>query len=59
VVVPDTEIAAAIERGVGEEELRTLICGQGTPSLQADALQKVHDGITSLDEVQAMAWVEI
>ena len=59
VVVPGTEIAAAIERGVGEEELRTLICGQGTPSLQADALQKVHDGITSLDEVQAMAWVEI
>ncbi|MEX0676525.1 MAG: hypothetical protein WD063_05585, partial [Pirellulales bacterium] len=56
VVRPDRLIREAIERGSSEDELRSLIRSRGTPSLQSDALAKVRDGVTSLDELQAVTW---
>jgi type II secretory ATPase GspE/PulE/Tfp pilus assembly ATPase PilB-like protein len=56
VALPTREIRAAIENGVAEEELRDLLRSSGTISLRADALTKVRDGITTLDEVNTMIW---
>lgn len=50
------EIADAIQRGVPEDELRRIIRAAGTPSLMADALSKVREGITSLDEARSIKW---
>jgi type II secretory ATPase GspE/PulE/Tfp pilus assembly ATPase PilB-like protein len=57
VVVPDRAIRDAIEQGASEDELRDLLRSRGTQSLMADALAKVRDGITSLDEALGMSWV--
>jgi type II secretory ATPase GspE/PulE/Tfp pilus assembly ATPase PilB-like protein len=53
VIVEDT-IRDAIERGASEDELRQTIRTAGTPSLTNDALAKVDNGISSLDEVLQM-----
>jgi type II secretory ATPase GspE/PulE/Tfp pilus assembly ATPase PilB-like protein len=57
VVVADEEFAALIARGATEQELRQHIRGSGVPDLTADALSKVHEGITSVDEVRRIHWV--
>jgi type II secretory ATPase GspE/PulE/Tfp pilus assembly ATPase PilB-like protein len=56
VALPSREVREAIERGTAEEELRDLLRSCGTSSLRADALAKVYDGITTLDEVNSMIW---
>jgi general secretion pathway protein E len=53
VIVEDT-IRDAIGRGASENELRETIRTAGTPSLTNDALAKVDNGISSLDEVLQM-----
>ena len=45
--------------GAAEEELRDLLRTNGTRSLLADALAKVSDGVTTLDEVRSMTWVPL
>ncbi len=49
-------IAEAIQSGTAEDELRRMIRAAGTTSLMADALGKVRDGITSLDEALSIKW---
>ena len=58
VAVPNREIREAIERGSPEDELRDLLRTAGTNSLRADALVKVRDGVTTLDEIDSMTWVQ-
>lgn len=53
------EFAEAIEEGWSELQLRQLLRDQGTPSLIADALRKVRDGKTTLEEVRTMAWTNL
>jgi type II secretory ATPase GspE/PulE/Tfp pilus assembly ATPase PilB-like protein len=48
---------AAIENGAPEDELRAVLRSSGTPSLMADALMKVHGGVTSFEEAEAMKWI--
>lgn len=50
------DIAAAIQRGTAEDELRRMIRSAGTTSLIADALGKVRDGVTSLEEALSIKW---
>ncbi len=56
VVVADDEIADLISSGTTERELRQLIRRTGVADLTADAMTKVHDGITSLSEALEMRW---
>jgi type II secretory ATPase GspE/PulE/Tfp pilus assembly ATPase PilB-like protein len=58
VVLPTSEIVDKIIRGLPENELRDAIRAAGTPSLLTDVLTKVRDGITTLDEVRKMTWLE-
>jgi len=55
--VTNLDLAAAVSRGVSEEELRQLLRSTGTLSLTADGLKKVADGITSMAEVRQMHWL--
>jgi type II secretory ATPase GspE/PulE/Tfp pilus assembly ATPase PilB-like protein/nucleotide-binding universal stress UspA family protein len=57
VVLPNRAIREAIESGAAEEELRDLLRSNGTRSLLSDALLKVAEGVTTLDEVRGMTWV--
>jgi type II secretory ATPase GspE/PulE/Tfp pilus assembly ATPase PilB-like protein/nucleotide-binding universal stress UspA family protein len=59
VVLPERDFSEAMVQGSLEEELRDLIRSHGTPSLVSDSLRKVTDGVTTLDEVRRMHWVEI
>ncbi len=54
VVVVTPEIADAIEQGKSERELRELLFEASVTSLRKDGLQKVRNGITTLEEVKAM-----
>jgi general secretion pathway protein E len=54
VVVPNDDILRQISSGASEQELRQCIRLAGTPDLMNDALSKVCDGITSLEEVMKM-----
>ena len=47
-------IAEALLAGTPEGELRKLLRSSGTPSLMHDGLQKVSNGLTTLDEVQGL-----
>jgi type II secretory ATPase GspE/PulE/Tfp pilus assembly ATPase PilB-like protein/nucleotide-binding universal stress UspA family protein len=49
-------IAEAIQRGTAEDELRRTIRSAGTTSLMADALTRVRDGVTSLEEALSIKW---
>lgn len=49
-------IAEAIQRGAAEDELRRMVRAAGTTSLMADALAKVRDGVTSLEEARSIKW---
>lgn len=59
VVGPDHGIRDAIQRGASEDELRSLIRSGGTCSLRSDALAKVRDGVTALDELNTMTWARL
>lgn len=58
VALPTTALVDEIVRGLPENELRTALRAAGTRSLLADALTKVRDGITTLEEVREMTWLE-
>jgi type II secretory ATPase GspE/PulE/Tfp pilus assembly ATPase PilB-like protein len=49
-------VAEAIQEGASERELREALRSSGTPSLLADSLQKVSEGVTSLEEALGMKW---
>jgi len=49
-------IAEAVEQEISEASLRGLLRQHGVTSLHHDALLKVAEGITSLQEVQDMSW---
>lgn len=55
-VTADDKIAAALQTGVPEDELRRVIRETGAKSLVYDALTKARDGITSLAEARALGW---
>jgi type II secretory ATPase GspE/PulE/Tfp pilus assembly ATPase PilB-like protein/nucleotide-binding universal stress UspA family protein len=57
VVLPNRAIREAIESDAAEEELRDLLRSNGTRSLLSDALLKVAEGVTTLDEVRGMTWI--
>jgi type II secretory ATPase GspE/PulE/Tfp pilus assembly ATPase PilB-like protein len=57
VVLTRGPVESAIEAGAPEDELRKALRSSGAPSLLADALAKVHSGITTFEEAQAMKWV--
>jgi type IV pilus assembly protein PilB len=51
ILMVDNKLRAAIRAGAPLDELRTLAHGIGMKSMQADALEKVVNGLTTLDEV--------
>jgi general secretion pathway protein E len=53
----EEEVRETIVQGAPEEELRQAMRSCGVLSLTEDALSKVQDGITSLDEVLQMRWM--
>lgn len=59
VAINTPDIAHAIEEGMPEEFLRKKICDSDTATLAVDALQKVGQRLTSLEEVQRMRWAEL
>jgi type II secretory ATPase GspE/PulE/Tfp pilus assembly ATPase PilB-like protein/nucleotide-binding universal stress UspA family protein len=59
VALPNRAVREAIEQGAAEEELRDLLRTNGTRSLSADALTKVSEGVTTLDEARSMTWVPL
>jgi type II secretory ATPase GspE/PulE/Tfp pilus assembly ATPase PilB-like protein len=46
-----SEIGAALRRGAGDGELRTIAVGQGMTTMAADGVRRAAEGLTSLDEV--------
>jgi type II secretory ATPase GspE/PulE/Tfp pilus assembly ATPase PilB-like protein/nucleotide-binding universal stress UspA family protein len=58
VALPTAGLVDEIVRGLPETELRAALRSAGTRSLLADALTKVRDGITTLEEVREMTWLE-
>lgn len=52
----DADLAKAISDNANEEEIRRLIRAKGISSLTAEALKKVIDGVTSLDEALSVRW---
>ncbi|MBS0204071.1 MAG: Flp pilus assembly complex ATPase component TadA [Planctomycetes bacterium] len=59
VVIPTLETIRAIEEGMPEDEVRRILRSQGTPSLEGDALEKVAQGMTSLEEFSAMTSIKM
>jgi type II secretory ATPase GspE/PulE/Tfp pilus assembly ATPase PilB-like protein len=53
VIIEDT-LRSAIEGGDSEETLRQVIRSRGTPCLTTDALTKVEEGVSTLEEVLQM-----
>lgn len=51
-----TSVVDAIQRGAPEDELRRTIRSDGAPSLLADALMKVREGLTNLEDARSMLW---
>lgn len=56
-VVANDKIAAAIQSGASEDELQRVIRATHFRSLKYDALTKVRDGLTSLDEASGLNWM--
>ncbi len=50
-------VAMAIEHGAAEDEIRDMLHSSGNISLLTDALNKVREGITSLEEARSMTLV--
>lgn len=59
IVIPEHDVMRAIEEGLPEDELRKVIRSHGTRSLESDALEKVAQGITSIEEFYAMTSIKI
>ena len=59
VVIPEKDILHTIENGGSEEELRSAIRSHGACSLERDALEKVAEGITSMEEFYAMTSIKM
>jgi type II secretory ATPase GspE/PulE/Tfp pilus assembly ATPase PilB-like protein len=57
VVVANDEIVNEISQNATEHHLRQRIRDSGTPDLMTDALGKVAEGVTSIDEMMRMRWV--
>ncbi len=53
----DVELSQVIATNVVEAELCRLIRSKGVNSLNAEALSKVSQGITSLDEAISVRWL--
>jgi type II secretory ATPase GspE/PulE/Tfp pilus assembly ATPase PilB-like protein len=49
-------LAKAISDNANEEDIRRLIRAKGISSLTTEALKKVIDGVTSLDEALSVRW---
>ena len=58
VVIPELDIMRAIEEGRPEDELRHIIRSHGARSLEADALEKVGRGISSMEDFSAMTTIK-
>lgn len=56
-VVANQEIISAVQSGASEDELRRVIRATQFRSLKWDALTKVRDGITSLNEARELSWM--
>ena len=56
-VIADDAVRDAVLRGAPEDEVRQIMRHGGAVSLTADALVKVRDAITSLEEVLEMRWL--
>lgn len=56
-VTADADVREAIEQGKSEGELRQVMRSRGALGLTADALIKIQEGITSVDEVLQMRWL--
>ncbi len=59
VVFPEREVLNAIEQGVAEQELRSIIRTQGVRSLEFDTLEKVSQGITSMEEFSSLTSIQL
>lgn len=59
IVIPENDVMRAIEDGLPEDELRRIIRSHGTVSLESDALEKVAEGITSIEEFNAMTSIKM
>jgi type II secretory ATPase GspE/PulE/Tfp pilus assembly ATPase PilB-like protein len=58
-VIPEHDVMRAIEEGLPEDELQKVIRSHGTRSLESDALEKVAQGITTIEEFYAMTSIKI
>lgn len=58
VVLPSAALVDKIVAGLPENELRSAIRAAGTPSLLADVLTKIREGVTTFDEMGRMTWLE-
>ena len=58
VVLPSAALVDKIVAGLPENELRGAIRAAGTPSLLADVLTKIREGVTTFDEMGRMTWLE-
>jgi type IV pilus assembly protein PilB len=58
-VLPSPALVREIVEGMPESELRSAIRVSGIPNLIADGLTKVRDGLTTMEEIRKMSWVEL
>ena len=56
-ILEDKYVARAIEQGQPEDELRNMIRQTGVHGLTSDALSKVRNGVTSVEEAEALTWI--
>jgi type II secretory ATPase GspE/PulE/Tfp pilus assembly ATPase PilB-like protein len=56
-VAIDGELAEAVKLGGSPDDIRRSLRASGVCSLEGDALLKVREHITSLDEASSLAWV--
>jgi type II secretory ATPase GspE/PulE/Tfp pilus assembly ATPase PilB-like protein len=54
----DADLAEAVASGRRESELRTMLRERGVAGLRSDALEKAADGVTTLEELEAVSWPE-
>lgn len=59
IVIPVHDVMRAIDEGLPEDELRAIIRANGTRSLESDALEKVAQGITSIEEFDSMTSIKL
>lgn len=57
VVACSGELSDAIAQGASEKEIRQIMRSQGYMSIGGDALTKVADGTTSIEEAMSVSWL--